>query len=129
MSLKITNILPGDTITLAGKRVDISIVVRGTDEVQPPVSIVRVNPADWVFRYGANYSTDEHCSDNYIRWHTNNAAVGMAPFTWIPYSASTDTAIGVSKVSIMPTGVIGSTANISVEVMGAAPIHVCTVNS
>jgi hypothetical protein len=52
-----------------------------------------------------------------------------ALFTWVPFSCSTDTAIAVSKVSIMPTGITGSTANISVEIMGEAPIHVCTVNS
>ena len=118
---KITKVSPGTTITLTNTRVDILITVRG--------DLIKGNPSDWVLKHGACYSTDEHCSDDYIRWHTNNAAVGKAPFRWIPFSADTDTSIAVSKVSIMPTGVVGSTANISVEIMGEAPIHVCTVNS
>ena len=123
MSYIITKVLPGTTIALTNARVDILITVRGP--------LIKGNRySDWaVTKHGPGYGNDENCSDEYIRWHTNNAAVGMAPFTWIPYSAATDTAIAVSKVSIMPTGVIGSTANISVEIMGEAPIPVCTVNS
>ena len=121
MNFKITKVFPGTTITLTNARVDILITVRG--------DLIKGNFSDWVLKHGPRYSTDESCSDNYIRWHTNNAAVGKAPFTWIPFSCSTDTAIAVSKVSIMPTGITGSTANISVEIMGEAPIPVCTVNS
>jgi hypothetical protein len=123
MSYIITKVLPGTTIALTNARVDILITVRGP--------LIKGNRySDWaVTKHGPGYGNDENCSDEYIRWHTNNAAVGKAPFTWVPFSCSTDTAIAVSKVSIMPTGVVGSTANISVEIMGEAPIPVCTVNS
>jgi hypothetical protein len=74
MSFKITKVYPGTTITLANARVNILFTVRG--------DLIKGNaPSDWIFRYSSRYDTDHHCSDNYIRWHTNNAAVGMAPFT------------------------------------------------
>jgi hypothetical protein len=127
MSFTITNVTPGITIALTGKRVDISVTVRGDSIGTSPVNPKGVK-THWLFRHGPAYRI-EYCSDEYLRWYTDNVGFGTAPFKWIPFSASTDTITGVSKVSIMPTGTTGQTADITVEVMGSDPIYVCTVNS